>query len=60
MAKPLPIMFPSRWAALRAGATTTAPIRVRTITSGPFKGRAYEVLPNGRLGRRVAVLGKEA
>jgi hypothetical protein len=28
-------------------------LKIVTITSGPLKGRQYEMLPNGRLGRRV-------
>jgi hypothetical protein len=32
-----------------------APVRIGvvTMTTGPFKGRSYERLSNGRLGRRV-------
>lgn len=30
-------------------------IRTRQITSGPYKGRLYEVLADGRLGRRLRI-----
>lgn len=58
MAKPVPVMFTSRLAALRAGATSTAAVTVRTIPSGPFKGRTYVVNPDGTLGRRVRLQEK--
>jgi hypothetical protein len=28
-------------------------IYMKTFTTGPFKGRSYEILPSGRLGKRV-------
>lgn len=33
---------------------TDPPPNVRRISNGPFKGRVYELRPDGRLGRRLA------
>jgi hypothetical protein len=47
--------YPTRDDAIKAGVPLEhiKEVNITTLTSGPFKGRSYEVLPDGKLGKRV-------
>lgn len=46
-------LYASKDEALEAGVPLEHIKQVKRIMTGPFRGRVYEVLKNGRLGRRI-------